>query len=192
MSIRKLVGERCYLAPISSLSVEAYAKWDNDLEVAIPLGDEAYLSTTVESLRNDLQGVFSKKSHIYDIVTLEDDLIIGRCMFFNINPTDRTAYIGIVIGEKDYWNKGYGAEALQLLLEYGFNLLNFHNVTLGVFSYNKRAIRCYEKVGFKTIGRKREVRIIGERKYDLIYMDMLAHELEVKYLKSLLDELDSE
>lgn len=191
MTIRKLVGEKCYLAPISSASAEAYAKWDNDLEVAIPLGDEAYTSTTIESLQNDLQGAFSKKSHIYDIVTLEDDRIIGRCMYFNINHTDRTAYVGIVIGEKDYWNRGYGTEALQLLLEYGFYLLNFHNVMLGVYSYNTRAIKCYEKVGFKVIGRQREARIIGDRKYDIIYMDLLAYELEVRYLKELLDSLPS-
>ncbi len=192
MIIRKLVGEKCYLAPITSASAEVYAKWDNDLEVSIPLGDEAYTSTTVESLRNDLQSVFIKKSHIYDIVTLKDDLVIGRCMFFDINQTDRAAKVGIVIGEKDYWNQGYGTEALQLLLEYGFQILNYHNIMLGVYSYNKRAIKCYEKVGFKVLGRRREARIIGDRKYDLIYMDLLADELEIKFLKGLLDNLESD
>ena len=192
MKIRKLIGEKCYLAPISSASAEAYAKWDNDLEVAIPLGDEAYISTTVESLQNDLSGVFSKKSHLYDIVTLKDDLIIGRCMFFDVNQTDKAAKVGIVIGEKDYWNQGYGTEALQLLLEYGFQILNFHNVMLGVYSYNTRAIKCYEKVGFKLVGRRREARIVGARKYDMIYMDLLARELEVKYLKGLLDKIGLE
>ena len=113
-------------------------------------------------------------------------------MFFDVNQTDKAAKVGIVIGEKDYWNQGYGTEALQLLLEYGFQILNYHNIMLGVYSYNKRAIKCYEKVGFKVVGRRREARIIGARKYDMIYMDMLAHELEVRYLKGLLDNIDSE
>lgn len=191
MQFKKLVGSKCYLSPASTGSAESYAKWDNDLEVTVPLGDEAYTTTTIESLQSDLHGAFKNKSHLYDIVTLDSDLIIGRCLFFDVNMVDRTAKIGIVIGEKEYWDHGYGREALQLLLEYGFNLLNLHNIMLGVYSYNKRAIHCYAKLGFKEIGRRREVRIIGERKFDMIYMDLLASEFETVYLSELLNNLES-
>jgi RimJ/RimL family protein N-acetyltransferase len=101
----------------------------------------------------------------------------------NIN---RSCRLGIVIGEKTHWDRGFGAEALHLLLEYAFNILNMNNVNLGTYSFNKRAIACYKKVGFKEIGRRRESRIIGEKKYDTIMMDILAREHETVYLADVL------
>jgi len=190
MPTKKLVGTKCYLSPANMGSVEYYNKWDNDLEVAIPLGGEACMITTVESLQADLQSVIKSKSHLYDIITLDSDVPIGRCLFFNTNKVDRTAEVGIVIGEKEYWDQGYGTEALQLLLEYGFNLLNLHNITLGVYSYNKRAQASYQKLGFKEIGRRREARIIAGKKYDVILMDIISSEFTTIYLKDILDALE--
>ena len=94
----------------------------------------------------------------------------------NVDSVHQQAELGIFIGEKDYWDKGLGTEAVKLLLDYGFNLLNLHNILLKVFSYNERAIKCYKKVGFKEIGRRRESREIASQKYDEIYMDILSSE----------------
>lgn len=63
-----------------------------------------------------------------------------------------------------------------MLLDYGFKLLHLNNIILGMFSFNERALACYRRVGFKEIGRRRQARIIGEKKYDLVLMDMLADE----------------
>ena len=93
--------------------------------------------------------------HIFAIVARQADTLIGRCMLFDVNLVDRTAMLGIVIGEQDYWGKGYGQDAVKLLLDYGFNLLNLNNIMLGTFSFNDRALHCYRKVGFKEIGRRR-------------------------------------
>ena len=94
--------------------------------------------------------------------------------------------LGIVIGEKTYWNKGYGQEAITLLLDYGFTLLNLNSIMLGTFAFNERAINCYKCVGFKEIGRRRQARIIGESKYDGILMDILAEEFTSPYVRQLL------
>jgi RimJ/RimL family protein N-acetyltransferase len=107
-------------------------------------------------------------------------------MFFTVDLVNRTGMLGIVIGEKSRWDQGYGEEAVNLLLDYGFNLLNLNNVMLGTFSFNKRAIRCYEKVGFKLVGRRREARIIAGEKHDLILMDILAAQFESPYVKPML------
>jgi RimJ/RimL family protein N-acetyltransferase len=84
--------------------------------------------------------------------------------------------VGIFIGEKSYWNRGYGEEALRLLMDYAFNLLNLNNLMLNVYAFNSRAINCYKKIGFKEVGRRRQARRIQGKSYDIIYMDILAEE----------------
>ena len=183
---RMLAGEKCYLSPCQPEDAEHWAEWFNDLEVTIPLGDEAYTPTSVTAEQNAIRDILEKNRYVFSIVEIEKDQTIGRCMFFNVDAVNGNAMLGIVIGEKERWDQGYGQEATSLLLDYGFNLLNLNNVMLGTFSFNQRAIRCYEKVGFKLIGRRREARIIAGEKYDLILMDILASEFESPYVKALL------
>jgi len=94
----------------------------------------------------------------------------------NLDHINRTAEVGIFIGEKSCWNKGYGEEAMRLLLDYAFNILNLESIMLNVYAFNTRAIRCYRKIGFKEIGRRRRARRIQGTSYDIIYMDLLAEE----------------
>jgi len=185
---KKMVGKKCYLAPCSKDDAEQWTKWNNDLEVAIPLGDEAYSPYPVERTRNDLDQIEKEPSHVFNIVDLKTDKLIGRCLLFSVHQIDRTATFGIGIGEKDYWNKGYGQEATELILDYGFNLLNLHNIMLMVYGYNKRGLACYRKVGFKEIGRRRQARIIGGKAYDVILMDILADEFESPVVKKLVEQ----
>ncbi len=181
-----LAGVKCYLSPCRLEDAERWAEWFNDLEVTIPLGDEAYTLTSLEGEQEAIRDILKSNSHVFSIIDLETEQAIGRCMFFNVDSVNRTAMLGIVIGEKICWDQGYGQEAVSLLLDYGFNLLNLNNVMLGTFSFNERAIRCYEKVGFRQIGRRREARIIVGEKYDLILMDILADEFESPYIKPML------
>ncbi|MGB4722593.1 MAG: GNAT family protein, partial [Defluviitoga tunisiensis] len=78
--------------------------------------------------------------------------------------------------DKEYLSKGYGTEAMELLLDYGFNALNLQNIMLEVFDYNKRAIKAYEKVGFKVIGKRRQAKFFNNKRYDIIFMDILKDE----------------
>jgi RimJ/RimL family protein N-acetyltransferase len=174
---RKLVGDKCYLSPLAPEDAERSAGWDNDLEVALPLGDEAWTPTTAEETREGLEEAGRHHSHLFGIVDKASDELIGRCVLFQIDPVNRSAMMGIVIGEKGYWGRGYGREATGLLLDYAFNLLNLNNVMLGTFSFNERALRCYRAVGFREIGRRRQARIVGDRRYDVVFMDILAEEL---------------
>jgi RimJ/RimL family protein N-acetyltransferase len=185
---KKLIGKKCYLAPCSVADAEKWTQWDNDLEVTIPLGDEAYEPMPLDNERESIAGALAHKSHLFDIVESENDTLIGRCMLFSVNHIDRTAMLGICIGEKAYWSKGYGQEAISLLLDYAFNLLNLNNVMLGTFAFNERAIRCYKKVGFKEIGRRRQGRIIAGQAYDCVLMDILAAEYKSVYVKGLIDQ----
>lgn len=185
---KKLVGEKCYLSPCCLQDAATWATWFNDLEVTIPLGDEAYTPTSLQSEEQWIQEIVKNRYHVFSIVNLETDQAIGRCLLFDVDPVNRKAMLGIVIGEKTQWGQGYGQEAVRLLLDYGFNLLNLNSVMLGTFSFNEHALRCYEKVGFRVIGRRRQARIIAGQKYDLVLMDMLAGEFESLYVKRLVGQ----
>ena len=189
---RKLVGKKCYLSPCSLEDAEIWTTWNNDLEVTIPLGDEAYTPYGLAKVQDILSHVIQHQDHIFDILKLETDTLIGRCMLFDIDLVNRGAMMGIVIGEKACWGQGYGQEATRLLLDYGFHLLNLNNIMVGVFAYNRRAIHCYKKVGFQEIGRRRQARIVGGKKYDLILMDMLAEEFESVYVNQWIEHQEYE
>lgn len=186
---RKLVGAKVYLSPPTPEDADLWAIWDNDLEIALPLGDEAYLSLSLESEQNHLAEDLRLQRPVFSIIDLANDELIGRCMLFAIDPLNRRAMLGIVIGEKSYWGRGYGQDALRLLLDYGFNLLNLNTISLGVFTFNERAIQAYRKVGFREIGRQRQARIMGGRKYDVLLMDILAEEFNAGQIPGRLDEM---
>jgi RimJ/RimL family protein N-acetyltransferase len=181
---KKLVGKKCYLSPCRPGDAEKWAEWFNDLAVTIPLGDEAYIPSTREGEQETIASIIKSGDHVFSIIELASDELIGRCMLFGMNRIDRTAMFGIVIGEKACWGQGYGQEATRLTLDYAFSLLNLNSVMLGVFAFNTQAINCYLKVGFKEIGRRRQARIIGGQKYDAILMDILAEEFTSDYVNT--------
>jgi len=187
LKYKKLLGEKVSLGPIDINDAEKWAEWLNDLSVSIPLGSEAYTSITVEEMKNDFNWFSKNNKHVFSIIDNESNNSIGRSIIFDIDHINRKAMLGLFIGEKEYWNKGYGRESLNLLLDYAFNLLNLNSMMLGVSSFNKRAIKCYESVGFKEIGRRRQARIIGNKYYDGILMDILAEEFDSKVISKYLE-----
>ena len=184
---KKLIGKKCYLSPCSVDDAKKWTEWFNDLEITIPLGDEAYTPFSFEKCQEDVRNVIQNQEHMFSVVELENDALIGRCLLFSIDWVNRHAMLGIVIGEKNYWNNGYGQDAVTLLLDYAFTLLNLNNVMLGVMAFNERAIQCYKNVGFQEIGRRRQTRIIGKHMYDGILMDILAEEFTSPYIQKFLE-----
>jgi RimJ/RimL family protein N-acetyltransferase len=112
----------------------------------------------------------------FAIRALEDDRLLGDIDVAVINWGSRDAFIGIGIGEREFWGQGYGSDALQLLLRYAFIELNLRRVTLNVFEFNQRAIRVYEKVGFQTEGRQRLSVQREGRRWDTLFMGLLREE----------------
>lgn len=151
-------------------------QWFSDPEVtqhllagAFPLNlalEQEWIANTYRSQTNVVFGIFLR----------HDGRLIGVCGLHDINWIDRSATFGIVIGEKDLWEQGYGTEAACLLLDHGFSKLNLHRVELGVFDFNARAQRCYEKVGFRKEGCLRQKRFKDGRYCDEIVMSILETE----------------
>jgi RimJ/RimL family protein N-acetyltransferase len=177
MYFKRLVGKKCYLSPIDPNDAEKYTEWLNDMEILVNL----QLYNSVISLENEkgLLGALAN-DHNYAIIDTAINELIGNCGFMDIDYVNQTAETGIFIGNKNYWNKGYGTEALSLLIDYGFKALNLHNIMLRVYEFNRKAIKCYEKTGFKHIGKRREGLHRNLEKYNILFMDILKDEFYAK------------
>jgi RimJ/RimL family protein N-acetyltransferase len=84
--------------------------------------------------------------------------------------------VGLGIGDRNDWGKGYGTDAMKIILRFAFTELNLRRVTLTVFEYNPRAIRSYEKVGFRHEGRLRSILLRDGKRWDMLYMGILAED----------------
>ncbi len=121
-------------------------------------------------------GEMSPASYYFGIRTLDDDKLIGELGLDVVDWSGRDAFVGLGIGEPEYWNKGYGTDVMNILLRYAFMELNLKRVSLGVFEYNPRAIRSYEKAGFRHEGRLRHVLNREGRRWDNLFMGILREE----------------
>ena len=106
--------------------------------------------------------------------------LIGNCGFTNINKNAHSAEVGLFIGDKSFWNQGFGTQVMRLLLDVGFGTMNLNRIYLTVEEENKAGIRAYEKAGFIHEGRHRQAHYHGGRYYDVLFMSVLRSEWEKK------------
>ncbi len=182
---RKMIGEKCYLSPISIDDAERYTEWVNDMEI----GQFVLFSTAIYDLEKERETLkrIMRDSITFAIVEKETNKAIGNCGLMGSSDVHRHAQFGIFIGEKTYWNQGIGSEATCLTLDYGFNILNLNNITLEVFSFNQRAIRCYEKVGFQYVGKRRKYIYMAGQYHDVLIYDILASEFSSPYVNKVFE-----
>lgn len=183
---KKLQGKKCYLSPVDINDAHIYAEWLNDMETSLFFQASA-VQMTVENETDYLMERIKRGNHIFAVIDSKTDKLVGTCGLYNVDLLNGKCETAILIG-KENWSKGYGTEAMNLLLDYGFNMLNMHNIFLCVFKYNKRAIKSYKKLGFKEIGVRRQARTIGKKKFDLLFMDILADEFESPFIERLLPD----
>lgn len=112
---------------------------------------------------------------MFGIRTLEDDKLIGFVDLSGVTPHGDT-FVGIGIGERAYWGKGYGTDAMKLVLRFAFAELGLHRVSLDVFDYNPRGIKSYEKAGFQLEGRVREMILRDGQRADVFFMGVLRED----------------
>jgi RimJ/RimL family protein N-acetyltransferase len=119
---------------------------------------------------------FSPASYFFSIRTLAEDKLIGDLELDVIDWSGRDAFVGLGIGETEYWGRGYGTDVMNVLLRFAFMEINLRRVTLTVFEYNPRAIRSYEKAGFRHEGRERKFLNKEGRRWDMLFMGILREE----------------
>ena len=185
--LKKLIGDNIYLSPISVDDVEQYAEMVNDIKVSVGLGYLSY--TNIIDFESEKEFLISvKKEKMFAVRLLENDDLLGNIGFNSVDLLNRTATMGIMLGNPKYQRKGYGMEAINLLLDYGFSFLNLRNISLNVFEYNEVAYNLYKKIGFKEAGRLRKAVEIMGKTYDVIIMDMLKEEFQSVYIKRELEK----
>ena len=119
----------------------------------------------------------SPANHFFSIRALDDNRLLGDINIDVINNWgSRDSFVGIGIYKREDWGKGYGTEAMKLILQFGFIELNLRRITLTVFEYNPRAIRSYEKCGFQVEGRMRGRIIKDNKRWDVLLMGILRDE----------------
>ncbi len=148
-----ITGHKLYLRALGNSDInENYLRWINDAEVTQYMVTGTFPSN-MEKLAEYYHRMTTSPNHvILAIIDKDSDRHIGNITLNDINWIDRTANLGIMIGDKDFWGKGYGTEATKLMTQYAFDRLNLHKLWLGVYASHKTAIRIYEKAGFEIEG----------------------------------------
>ncbi|MCX7882683.1 MAG: GNAT family N-acetyltransferase [Brevinematales bacterium] len=182
-----LEGTKVVLGPLTPDDAPIFTFWMNDLATTISLGATQQVWT--ETAEREFLQNMAKNGYHFGIRRKDTMKLIGSCSFKNIHWQRQCAEIGILIGDKSERYQGYGTEAVQLLVEYGFRVLGLRNIMLSVYDFNKSALRCYEKAGFKKIGRRRNVIFLDGKYYDEILMDILPEEMTSYFLEDTIHHL---
>jgi RimJ/RimL family protein N-acetyltransferase len=176
-----LQGDRIRLRTAEKEDITAFLRWVNDPEVTEDLSLVFPMSRFEEEQWYESMMKRPSSEHVLvievrDKSPQENYRAIGTCQFHNTDWRNRSAEIGIMIGEQSFWDQGYGSEAVSLLLNHGFGTLNLHRIWLQVYEKNKRAIRAYEKAGFQYEGKYRQAHYQHGRYYDVHLMSVLKEE----------------
>ncbi len=169
-----LIGTRLKLRPIENEDKQVLAAKNRDLEFLRMVGeDESSSKILTDSEFEDL-----KNSPLYWSIALNEKCI-GASFLHSWDQTDKRADYAIGILNPKHWGKGYGEEATRLILDYVFDELSLHRISVRVLSYNVRAIRCYEKCGFVIEGIQRESAFVNGNWHDDVLMGLLAGEYAI-------------
>jgi RimJ/RimL family protein N-acetyltransferase len=180
-----ITGKRVRLRAIRKEDLPQFVAWLNDPEVIRNLTIYAPMSLEQEEqwYRETLAQPIDAQPLGIEIKTGQAWNLIGNIGFLNIDQRVHSAEIGIFIGDKSTWDKGYGTEAMQLMLAYGFNTLNLNRIYLRVYETNPRGIRCYEKAGFQQEGRQRQAYFLEGKYIDVLLMSILKSDWTNKHTK---------
>jgi len=166
---------RVTLSPITMADAPTLFTWINDRRLV--LFNSAYRPTHETSHREWMKGLAARKDLVaFAIRSVRGRRLIGMCQLTAISHVHRTADLQIRMGDDRTRGRGLGLEAVRLLLAFGFRDLNLHRISLQVFATNTRAIKTYERAGFRHEGTLRDAAFIDRRFVDIVVMGILEDE----------------
>lgn len=173
-----IIGNKTILRALNRSDADKILKWCNDPEIKhltgtlFPVSDiehEKWFQDKISDPINKMFGIEDMNKNFIGIIGIK-----------NVDLINRSGELYIYIGEKEFWGKGYGSDAVKTFVSFCLNEMNMHRIYLSVFSYNKRAIRSYEKSGFKTEGVLKDAVFKGGRYHDKLIMGII-NQNELKY-----------
>lgn len=177
MAVVYYEGDRIYFRPIELPDEPLIRRWINDPRVWHTLSHRTPANECREREWIESHGKRDNEV-VCGIVARDGDRLVGSCGLHQINEIDRSAVFGLMIGEVEEQNKGYGSEATSLMLKLGFEEFNLHRIELCVYDFNPRAIRCYEKAGYIREGVRRQAIFKAGQYRDVLTYAVLRHEWE--------------
>lgn len=173
-----IIGERVMLREYREEDFPAIRAWVNDPETTRYLSGAFLMPHTTLQTEQYMQNILSGKADGYHFIVAqrENGAYLGQIDYLFVHPVNRYAELGMVLGSAAQRGKGYGREALSLMLAFGFESLNLHRVGLEVFAQNERAIRCYRSCGFTQEGILRAHEYSGGQYCDILRMAILREE----------------
>lgn len=177
--VNLLKSERLHLTALRQEDFQHIHQWETDLFYLRNLDTRPALPSSIKSVENALQAVYEGKAHneVFLIIRLPDhDKPVGFIALDGIQWHHGTASVAIGIGERQQRGKGYGREAMRLLLDFAFNEMNLYRVGLTVFEYNTDAIKLYEQLGFVKEGSARQFMQRDGQRWDMYYYGILRDE----------------
>lgn len=161
---------------------KSYSVWARDSELTRLLDGQAsqlYSSRERAVFFEEMLKAEAPMGYFFSICKIDDNRLLGDINLDVIhNWVSRDAFVGLGIADRQDWGKGYGTDAMRIILRFAFMELNLRRVTLTVFEYNPRAIRSYEKAGFQHEGRLRCALLRDGKRWDMVYMGILRDEWE--------------
>ncbi len=172
-------GERVYLREVRPSDVtDTYYRWMNTPEITQYL-ESRFRPLSIEALREYVAGRAADSSSVFLAIALRDaDRHIGNIKIGSIDWIHRVADVGLLIGEKDCWGKGYATEAIQLVTKYAFGVLNLRRLTAGAYEPNIGSIRAFERAGYSREGTRRHHYFYEGRYVDGVLLGIVRQDSE--------------
>ena len=175
-------GEKVKLRAHKKEDIYKIHEFLNDAELKNIYDTVIAFPMTLEQVENEYNEDTVEKDGKYSfaIEHIETKKYIGSCIITEVNFISRVAKVGIIIGDREFLGKGFGTDAMKVLIKFIFEQMNMNKVKLELFSHNIRALKSYEKCGFKVEGVLREEGYKNGQYRDLVLMGILRKEWEDK------------
>ncbi|CAA9575265.1 MAG: Acetyltransferase, GNAT family [uncultured Thermomicrobiales bacterium] len=173
--IYNIVGERVALGPLRRDLIPTYLRWHNDFHVMRTFDTPRPKTLDWMTAWYERQAV-GENALWFTVYEHAGGAPVGHTDLFDIDPRNRTATFGILIGAAAGRGKGYGTETTRLMLDYAFTAVGLHSVMLTTDEYNRAGQRAYARAGFREFGRRRQSTLLAGKLWDTIYMECLATE----------------
>jgi len=175
MELGFLAGEKVLLRPFEAEDMEHMIRWYNQPELRALIG-QVYPETK-HSAEDWFERLCTDRSRVwFAVVRKSDGVVVGEAGLLRMDFPWKTTDLTMIIGDESARGQGLGTEAIVLLMDYAFGYLGFHRIAIGVVGFNEKALRFYEKVGFKREGIQRDGYYYRHKFHDFVMMSILEDE----------------